>query len=563
MTMFRRTQQLLPALGVIFALLATLALPVRPAAAQTAYANPYRTTLAYMNLGVTTAQLTFTFTSVSGQVRNVTKSLASNAATFLTVVSATNTNQNIGVPGATENPATRKGSIVVSSTQRVIAVVVQTDSGTTRRTRNRLLTTGFTSESVDTTVYVPTYMRHNNSSQKMSSRLAIQNAASSTISYVARFYDMLSTTPVMTVSRSITSGRAAYLDAASIGTENVVGSLPAGFSGSVVITSTGSIVASVVEAQGATNPPTNQPANAQMAIPANQTATTMYAPSALCSIGGRSTTLAVQNAGSTTTSVTPVLNGVSTGLNGTQTEIITGTAVSVEPGVKKIVRVCDVLSEGTSGAQTTFNGALQLSSDTENIAVIAKEDGGGHSSAYEAQPAAAASDTLVAPYVRNAQASRYNNTSSGRLRSSIIIQNVGSTALEAGDVLVNYYDLRGRLIGTHTLGSAVPVGSSVTSNPGQMTLESTIDLAFNNTAAQLAQQNRLISNFGYVYVNNLDAPLINKLEDGEGGGAVITCAAEVTECDLLATVRVTGNNTATNNATTNNHAEMYNAVPSN
>lgn len=553
MTMFRRTQQLLPALGVIFALLATLALPVRPAAAQTAYANPYSTTLAYMNLGATTAQLTFTFTPVSGSPVSTTKTLGPNAATFLTVVGANTSTTGIAAGSGTS----KKGNIVVSSTQRVIAVVVQTDSGTTRRTRNRLLTTGFTSESVDTTVYVPTYMRHNTSSQKISSRLAIQNADSSTISYVARFYDMLSTTPVMTVSRSIASGRADYLDAASIGSTNVVGSLPAGFSGSVVITSTGAIVASAVEAQGATSTSTTQPANAQMAIPANQTATTMYAPSALCKVGSgtsaRTSIAAVQNAGSTTTNVTPIFIAA----DGTET---TGTPVAIEPGLKAVVNVCTM--GGTSQLLTSgSSGAIKFVSDNENIAVIMKEDGGGHSSAFEAQPAAAASDTLVAPYVRNAANGSYNSTASGRLRSSIIIQNVGSTAL-VGGVLVNYYDAGGTLIGTHTIPTpaGLPVGASVAATPGSMTLSTGITTG--TRALNQQQRTTIRENFGYYYYNNV--PLqANRLKPGEGGGAVITCADPEIECNLLATVRITGNNTTTNGGLTNNHAEMYNAVPSN
>jgi hypothetical protein len=541
-----------PLIALLVAVLIGAALPARPAAAQTrnAFNNTYRTTLAYMNLGSTTAQITFTFTPLSGAVRNVTKSLAPNAATFLTVVSATATNSNIGVPGATTNALTKKGSIVVSSTQRIAAVVVQTTSS---RTRNRLLTTGFTAASVDDTIYIPTFMKGNTgsgSTQKMSTRLMIQNAGSSTVNYTVNYYAANSADVAATSTGSIAANKSAEIVATSIG------ALPAGFSGSAVITADGNIVASSIEAQVHSLPTSNQPANAQMGIPASATAQTIFSPSLLCNAGGRTSYVAIQNAGSGQTLVTPTFIAS----DGTESA---ADPVTVEANSKQVVSGCEIISQ--AGVSAT-SGAVKFVSDVENIAVIVKEDGRGHSSAFEGQPTTAAADTLVAPYVRNAENSRYNNKTGNRLRSAIIIQNVGSSEIPAGKLLVNYYDSRGTLIGTHTIGSALATGASVASMPGNMMLNTAITtgsrrLTSTTTSAIPNQQALIKNNFGYFYYNNVAAQA-NRLKPGEGGGAVITCAADVVECELLATVRVTGNNAATN-GTTNNYAEMYNAVPSN
>ena len=173
--------------------------------------------------------------------------------------------------------------------------------------------------------------------------------------------------------------------------------------------------------------------------------------SALCDVfGGQTTAYAVTNA--STTTATDVTVTYQPG-GATETK-------NIGPGAKASFVACDRVAAG-------FNGAATLSSTNAPVVAIAKKF--KPSSIYETAFSGEAdgADTLRMPYVRWAPDADFNNGTGQWQRAFIAIQNVGGSPVN--NVAVEYYDLDGNLVGTHTIAS-IGVGEKGASNPSLMTL---------------------------------------------------------------------------------------------
>lgn len=466
-----------------------------PVSAQgSAYNTSFITSITYQNISTVSANLTFTFYPASGSTStpiSFTRTLAANAGASLHVGS---TNELSSFSG--------QGSAVISSDQPIVATVVQLPQNA--NVRNRPLSNGFGSNDGSQNVLIATVLKNK---FNQTTKFSIQNADTTPVSVTLRFFSVGSNSATYTDTFSLDPGVARFFDAGTIsglGTE---------FNGSATIAATGKVVATAIEA-------TTNSYRVSAFEGVAQGSTTVYMPSALCNFGSTSqrSAYAVQNT-STTNPVTVTVTYKDTNNNtvATHTEPIPANA-------KVSFQTCEKMSS-TSG----FSGSAIITSSGEPIVAIGKVFSGNP--AYPVLGtafvgASAGASKLAAPYVRWTE-SRFDTNSGNRQRTFIAIQNVGSGG--SGNITVKYYDVKGDLIGTHTIGSIGP-GQKANSNP------------FAAAPASGKTKNDL-AEFGYI--------------GGFGGSATIECNS----CQIVAVVRVASANSATDPADI--VAEDYNAIPIN
>jgi hypothetical protein len=452
-----------------------LAVPAAPLAAQTATTTGYDTAVAYQNIGSTTATLSFAYYPLrSASPAQFVRTLAANAARSVNIGS-------VSFTGGTSTSAVR-GSVVIAATQPLVAVTVQTPDLATLR--NKALSLGFLPSQATTNAYVPTFLRN---AFSRTSLLAIQNADTVPVDLTVSFYARTGNgTPLLTRSYAgLPPGASFQYSAANL---RALGT----FDGSAVVTATGKIVATVME----TATDSSGALSSYEALP--QGSTQLALPTMVCRADGRTTTLALQN--------TAGEGGATANLTFTFSNGITTTR-TLAPNVKLQVNACNLgLARGASAG-------LRISSDGAPIAAIAKTDGNGYSAAYSA---IGTSGTLLAAPLVRWTISRYDTSASRRYRTQIYVQNAGDTPISAGNVVVEYYNGYGRLVGTHTLGALTP-GATQISHPR------------NATATSSTLQGQL-NEFGYT-------PVL-------GGSALIRCV-DPSGCQLAAIVRQLGANGGT------------------
>jgi hypothetical protein len=460
---------------LLLLLITALALPALPLAAQTATSTGYDTAVAYQNIGSTTATLSFAYYPLrSAAPAQFVRTLAPNAARSVNIGS-------VSFTGGTTTSAVR-GSVVIAATQPLVAVTVQTPELATLR--NKALSLGFLPSQATNAAYVPTFLRN---TFNRTSLLAIQNADTVPVTLTVSFYARNGNgTARLTRSYPDLPPGASYQYSAS--NLRVLGA----FDGSAIVTATGKIVATVMET--ATN---SAPAlSSYEALP--QGSTQLALPTMFCRAGGRTTTLALMNTGGDGAATANLTFRFSNGVEAVRT---------LAPNVKLQVNACNLGLVGNTSA------GLLISSDGPPIAAVAKTDGAGHSAAYSA---IGSSGTLLAAPLVRWTISRFNTTSSRRYRTQIYVQNAGDTPIAAGNVVIEYYNGYGRLVGVHTLGALAP-GATRTSQPRQSTL----------TAGSRQVQ---LDEFGY-------QPVL-------GGSALIRCI-DPSGCRLAAVVRQLGANSST------------------
>ena len=288
--------------AVIGLLLIALLLPTGSASAQTATTTGYDTAVAYQNIGTSRATLSFAYYPLrSAAPAEFVRTLNANAARSI----------NVGTVSFTGGTPTRsaRGSIVIAATQPLAAVTVQTPQLTTLR--NKALSLGFLPSQATNAAYVPTFLRNRFA---RTSTLAIQNADTVPVDVTVSFYARNGGgTAQLTRSYSgLPPGASHQFTASNLRALGV-------FDGSAVVTATGKIVASVLET--ATN---SAPAlSSYEGLP--QGSTTLYAPTVLCRVGGRTSTLALQNTAGSEGATANLTFTFSTGL------VITRT---LEPNIK-------------------------------------------------------------------------------------------------------------------------------------------------------------------------------------------------------------------------------------
>jgi len=387
-----------------------------------AYSTSYTTSVTYQNVGTaatTSLQVLFYALPTTTTPITITRpNLAAGAGTSLYIGSLA------------EISAGFRGSAVMQSDQPLLATLVQLPQGSAT-VKNRPLSNGFSSgaaQSLIATVIKNTY--------DTNTVFSVQNVDSQTNNIAIKFYDT-SAALIDTITASIEPGASFYVDA------GLEAGLGASFNGSAVITAlrsdltNGNIISSAMELAivGTGNKAFEGVATGSM---------TFYMPSALCeAFGGTNTAYAVQN-----TSLTTATNVTVTYSNGA-TE-----AQNILPGAKKSFIACNA-----AGMATGFSGSATVVSATTPVVAIGKAYGLGLSTAFVG--ASSGSARVALPYVR--WASNANWAAGTQQRVNLTIQNVGGAAI-TGDILVQYIDRDGVVVGTHTITADLAVGTKTNSN---------------------------------------------------------------------------------------------------
>jgi len=409
-----------------FALLTTLALllalvgttPVTAAG----YGTAFVTSITYQNVGTQPAIVTIDFyaeanaTPISISLPN----LAANAGSSLWVGSITQVSSGF------------KGSAVMSSSQPLVATLVQ---GSTTMT-TRPLSNGFTSGSP--TVLVPTVLK---SMFGYTSIVSIQNVDTVGADLSVEFIPVAGT-PFSVNVTNLPAGAAKYYDMGKFTHAN----LGSTFNGSMRVTAkktgtstAGSVIATSLEAGVSVN-------LAYAFEGATETSNTIYMPSAFCRylMVNYTSTYAVQNVGTSPINITVNFsNGKSETYNG------------IPGGAKKSIAGC-----GDSGNlnPSGFIGSATVTATGPIVGMAKVSNNQGLLTAFLGFPSGGSKIAL--PFVRWTEAHWLDGS---RSRAVLAIQNLGP-ALPAGAVTVKYYDKNGVLVATDTMG-AVSAGGKVNSNP--------------------------------------------------------------------------------------------------
>jgi len=405
----------------LLAVVAMVAAALVPGAAfAQAYTTSFTTSITYQNVGDASSTITIKFYEDPSDTTPISidrPDLAAGAGTSLFIGGLTDINEGF------------QGSAILESSEPILATLVQLPQNSTT-VRNRPLSNGFSSgggTSLIATVLKNTF--------DTNSIFSVQNADTESNDVAIKFYNT-SAQLVHTINTTVQPGGSYYVDAFQ---ESQLGS---SFNGSAVIeaerddNSDGSIVASAMELAIA-----GTAASAFEGVPAG--ATTFYMPSALCQAFGANTAYAVQNTSLTSnTNVTVTYSN-----NKTETQ-------SIGPGAKKSFLACNA-----SGMPTGFSGAATITSSATPVIAIGKAYGSGLSTAFVG--ASSGASEVALPYVRYASDANY--AAGVQQRVFITIQNIGGSAIAAGDVTVDYIDKFGDIVGTHSLGS-IPAGGKVNSN---------------------------------------------------------------------------------------------------
>jgi hypothetical protein len=382
-----------------------------------AYTTSFTTSITYQNVGEDSTQISIQFYPNADSTTPITVArpdLPAGAGTSVFIGSLDDIDE--GFQGS---------AVLVSTSSKILATLVQIPQNSTT-VKNRPLSNGFTSgssQSLIATVLKNTF--------DTNSIFSVQNAGTDASDITINFYNT-SATLVHDISTTIQPGASYYVDAAK------VAELGAAFNGSAVILADGgSIVASAMElAISGTG------ASAFEGVATG--AKTFYMPSALCeAFGGANTAYAVQN--TSLSDATDVTVTYSNGKTATQ---------NVGPGAKKSFIACDA-----SGMTSNFNGAATITSDTTDVIAVGKAYGTGLSTAFIG--ASTGYNELALPYVRWATDANY--AAGTQQRTFLTIQNIGDASIAAGDVVVDYIDKNGDVLGSHSLG-AIGEGAKLNSN---------------------------------------------------------------------------------------------------
>jgi len=387
-----------------------------------AYPTSFTTYITYQNVGTGDATVVLDFyPQGSGTPISINLPLlAANAGTSLFVGSITEVTSGF------------KGSAVMSSDQPLVATLVQGPPSASV-VKGRPLSNGF--ESGSNVVLIPTVLKNVFNNMSI---ISIQNvdtvAADLTVEFIP-----LGGTPWSVAVDALPSGSAKYYDMGTF----VDAHIGTSFNGSMRVTAVkdgtstpGSIVATALELSTSAN----NWVYAWEGI--NQTASTVYMPSALCSYwGAQNSYYAVQNVGTTSINFRVTYsNGNYEDFNG------------VGGGEKRTVKGC---GESGSVNPPMFIGSATITA-TGNIAAIGKITGTAVSTAFTGFTSG--SRYIALPIVRYTETGW---TSGSRQRTFLAIQNIGAP-LAANAVKVYYFDKNGVLKGTHSL-AAMATGQKLNS----------------------------------------------------------------------------------------------------
>lgn len=414
-------------------------------------------TSSYGNVGAQ-AYTTQFVTSITYQ--NVSGAEADVSLNFYAENSGTPTSQSLGklpanagasffVGNANGLSSGFKGSAVLSSSQKIIATMVQVPQGSAT-VKNRPLSNGFDGVSGAANIRIPTVLKN---TFDTNSRFSVQNVDTEANNLVVRFINgdaaagAIGAEVAKDEVAALPSNAAKYYDAGTLA------SLPASFNGSVIIEAKraggadGKVVATALELSiGGTG------ASAFEGVPSTASANTFYMPSALCQAYGSTSSYAVQNTDAAAAASVTVKYFYRPTSDLNAALVSAEETKSIAPGAKASFVGCPTMPDGSIGSAV-------ITSTGGKIVAIGKVFGNGLSTS--APGASVGATNLALPYVRYS-VSQYD--AGTRQRTFIAIQNVSTTDLAAGDVTVEYINSAGNVVGTHSLG-ALPAGGKQSSNP--------------------------------------------------------------------------------------------------
>jgi hypothetical protein len=435
-------------MAVLLAMLMTFA-SVSMAFAQQVGANTsFITSITFQNVGDadTTVQFQFYGQKSSTPAATVNPQINKGAGSSLFV-------------GNVNLPSGFLGSAVLSSDQPMVATLVQIPQPNGGTVINRPLSNGF--DSATSNVLLATVLKNTFSTV---SQFSIQNADTGNIDIEINFFNAAnpSDPPIQITEPNIPPGSAKYyrMDQAGLITA-------ASFNGSATIEAVRSgtqtpanIVGSVLELS-TTGP------NVSAFEGVSGGSKPVFVATALCNaFGGASSAYAVQNVDPIGTAAKTVTVNYK-GINRTNNTPVTGSASStISPGAKFSFLAC----QGTGIPQLEFSGAATIQSDA-SLVVIAKVFGAGLNTAWLGE--GTGSQRLAFPYVRYTDDANYG-AGKNYQRVNMALQNVGPNTVN--NVVVEYRDKNGTLLGTHTIAS-IESGAKANSNATNATPAAGVDPA--------------------------------------------------------------------------------------
>lgn len=466
--------------------IALLGVPVHgiASAASNAYDTKFITSITYMNVGSDPAELSLVFyDATDGSTDTITMTNADGSARVIPA----NASASLAVSSVSALSNTWKGGAVVTSTQPLVATIVQVANDPLIKVRP--VSNGFKASDGGTTVIIPTVLK-TCFADSLTTRFNIQNVSGSTANTVVLTTYWPNGATSYTNTFSLAPGAVKSFDMASINPGAKPGpvTLPSGclFNGSARITSDQSIVATALETST-----TNRYANSFEGFSANSGSTKVYMPSALCSIdygdGAQTTSYAIQNvtAGSVTATIKYYykVRGIGGTLGAATDNTASPLTVTIAGYSKASVPGCDsnksdFSSVSGTGMDSSSVGSAVIESNVANsIVAVAKVVGSGITAA---SPGITTGGEVVnTPYVRYstvcfapAPAPAVCRNES-RQRTMFAIQNVGSIATT---VTMTLYDHEGTSVGSFTSAS-IPVGQKISMSPSDVAAVKVADSA--------------------------------------------------------------------------------------
>jgi hypothetical protein len=448
-------------------------------AATNAYETKFITSITYMNIGSDPAELSLVFyNAADGTTETITMTNSDGSARVIPA----NASASLAVSSISTLSSTWKGGAVVTSTQPLIATLVQVANDSLIRVRP--VSNGFGASNGGNTVIIPTVLK-TCFADKLTTRFNIQNVSGSSASVTLTTYWPNGTVSYTNGPFTLASGAVKAYDMGTISPGSVPNgvTLPTGcaFNGSAIITSNQPVVATALEASTI-----NRYANSFEGFASTAGANKVYMPSAMCSVdygdGAQSTAYAIQNVtGSSVTATVKYYYKVRTGntLGSAQDNTSSPLSVTIPAFGKASVPGCDGSKAefsnvtGTGMPISSVGSAVIESSAANSIVAVGKVVGAGITAA---SPGLTAGGTTInVPYVRYSTlcftpvATSEVCRNEPRQRTMFAVQNLGATA---ATVTMTLYDHTGTSVGTATSAS-IPAGGKVSMSPANVTAVST------------------------------------------------------------------------------------------
>jgi hypothetical protein len=453
----------------------------------------------YQNVGLNAASVTMEFYSEGSSTPVVFnplgegKTLPKGAAASLFIGSVTGLN-----PGF-------RGSAVMSSTEPLVATVVQFSQQDPANFRVRMLSNGFSSNDASTQYLIATTLFNRFDRTTV---FSVQNTETAPIRATVRLYDALNAgQKAGETTWTIPGGASKYIEMDKA-TDTGLGSKTM-FDGSAIITavldSDGTTPAKVVAAASELYTNRNVGANFE-GVPLSRAANTVYMATALCASAELNTAYAVQNSSLTDQASITVTYYDMAGAVKT-----TDGPYPIGPGQKQSIQTC---SPNSGAAMAGFSGSAKIVSTGAPIVAIGKANKAANAgpnranvfTAFLGEPAGFSKVAL--PFVRWSNDANFAASTGNKQRSTLAIQSLDAAPIK---VNVSYFGKNGgAALKTETL--TIQPFSKANSSP--------------SSAGALGMDGMVAGEFGYYTDNTF------------GGAAIIEAHPDNPNAKFIAIARV-------------------------